>query len=134
MKEIIYQSEEMLIELNDDIKLCEITLKHHEDQLELFKSNLQDFLDLIEQHRVTKNLWNLSNFQIVIDLELQEWIDAIINKKEIELGVEFEAFVMPQDLINQLSIEQTMEEQHGKIIETAFFSDKNEALEWLSSV
>lgn len=131
MNKLIYQSEKMSINFIEEDKICEITLVHNEEQIEEFKDDLQKFLKIVEQIKPIKNVWNLSNFELTINLDLQEWIDTTINQKEIELGVKYEAFIMPENIINQLSIEQTMEEQHGQSIKTKYFSDSNEALEWI---
>lgn len=133
MNETIYESERMVITFDDNHKICEIVLNHNETLLKKFQSDLLTFLDVIKQYKPVKNLWNLTDFAIVIDPEMQEWIDDNINQKEIEIGVRFEAFLMPGDLVEQLSVQQTMEEQYGQSIETQYFSERDTALKWLMS-
>jgi hypothetical protein len=107
-------------------------MKHSESQLVQFKSDLMLFIAYLEKLTdVDKIMWDLTGMELVIDPELQIWIDENINKKEIELGIRKEAFVMPAGFIAQLSVEQTMSEIYGQCINTRYFSSSDEALAWL---
>lgn len=127
----IYHSENLQILWDKTSSLFEIILTHHSHQELELKADLLKFVELVEQYRPTKNLWNLNKFEITIGLELQEWIDFKVNSRELELGVTHEAFLTSDDLIHQISIEQTMDETHGKNIKSKFFSDHGEAVRWL---
>jgi hypothetical protein len=96
-KTIIYEQTEWrvwLFEFSDDAKL-KIELFFLENQIELFKSEIPKFLPFIPLYRISKILWDLRHFQILIEPELQEWIDTYINAAEVQAGIVQEAFVMP---------------------------------------
>lgn len=131
MLENILKTDKMQVSFDKENKYCRIILTHNGDEIDLFKTDLQLFLKQVEKYKPEKNIWDLSKFELIIDIDLQTWIDDNINNKEFLLGVKKEAFVMPQDLITQLSIEQTMEENSGKKIVSKYFDSYDQALKWL---
>jgi hypothetical protein len=129
----IYDSNFLTIFFIENKKLLEIIYKHTEIHEDEFKNELLNFLNLLNEYKAVKTLWDLSMFEFTIDPQLQSWIDENVNKAEFEFGVLKEAFIVPGDFITQLSIEQTMEEPHGQKLTIKYFSKKEDAYNWLFS-
>ncbi|WP_027003590.1 hypothetical protein [Hugenholtzia roseola] len=113
--------------------VLQIELFFLENEVELFQSEMPNFLPFITLYQAKKILWDLRNFQILVEPALQEWIDTHINAAEVEAGIVQEAFLMPPDEIAQIAIEQTMDEAQGQQIKTAFFETEAAAWLWLNS-
>ena len=127
----LLSKERIKISYDSEKSYCVVCLIHHESEIELFKKNLLEFIGSIEIKRPKKVIWDLRKFEVVIDTELQIWIDNNINKKEFELGVRKEAFVLPAEALLELSVEQTMDENYGKSIQAKFFNNYDDAVKWL---
>ncbi len=131
MLEEVLKLDKITVLFSANTQHCVVILLHNEREEDLLKADFMAFLEIAEEYRPTKTLWDLRNFKLVIDLTLQTWIDEYVNQREFELGITKEAFVMPNDMIVELSVEQTMDENFGQNIETALFTDREEALTWL---
>jgi len=132
MPHLIYETQHMKIFLDEEKNFMEIVLLHLFGQVDTLKKDLLKFLEVGKKHGLKKNLWNLINFEIVLAPELQTWIDTNINQVEIEWGVNKEAFVLQDDIIAELGVSQTMEDQsYGLQIQTAVFGSYQQACTWL---
>ncbi|HAS40329.1 MAG TPA: hypothetical protein DCS93_07610 [Microscillaceae bacterium] len=96
-----------------------------------YKSNLEKLVNLIAQHQATKQLVNTLNFEFTIDIELQDWTDEHVNKKNREAGVRKVAFVIAEEIFSQMSIEQAMEPNEGSKMDVRYFTTPQEAQSWL---
>lgn len=97
-----------------------------------YKEELLKLVQLIEEQNATKQLINTLNFQFTIDIELQEWTDEYITKKNKEAGIRKVAFIIAEEIFSQMSIEQTMDGDEGKIMDVRYFTSEQEASEWLA--
>lgn len=131
MMKTIYKSKTTIVKYSKDNNRFELNLSHSHHQINDFKRELQDFIGLVEEYRPVKILWNLQEFDVAIEPSLQAWIDSNINAKEVELGVKKEAFLMPEEFITQISVEQTMDEENAEKIECEFFKHNDDAISWL---
>ena len=132
MPNLIHQTKRMQIFIEESKGFMEIVLWHDFEEIDIFKQDLMEFIGLAADYKIQKNLWNLQKLQIVIEPELQEWIDENINQIELAWGVKKEAFILQNDIIAELSIEQTMQTQpYGEQIDTQLFSDYDRAVIWL---
>ncbi len=68
----------------------------------------------------------------VIPVGLQEWVGQNIASKLIS-QVEKAAFIVPEDIFEEVSIEQTNEEHADTIEKTRYFSSIDDATKWLVS-
>ncbi len=96
-----------------------------------YKSNLEKLVNLIREHKATKQLINALNFEFTIDIELQRWTDEKVNKMNRESGVNKVAFVIAEEIFSQMSIEQTMEFAEGSGMDIRYFTTAPEARQWL---
>lgn len=97
-----------------------------------YKDELLKLVQLIENKQVTKQLINTLDFQFTIDIELQDWTDQVITKRTKEAGVQKAAFIIAEEIFSQMSIEQTMDGDEGKIMDVRYFTSEQEAREWLA--
>lgn len=77
-------------------------------------------------------LHDVMNFNFPITIELQEWVDNEINKYAVSLGTKYIGFVMPADIIVQLSVEQTMDES-DKPLDIRYFDNLEAAKLWITN-
>lgn len=102
---------------------------------EEYKTDQLLFLDLVREHRPKYGLVDTRKFRFTISIELQEWVAKEITGKAVQLGMQKAAFLLPSELIAQISIEQTIDEGalSENVLSTQYFDDKNDAMEWLLS-
>lgn len=132
MKQQIVESKRMDIFFHPMHRMFEIELRHHFEEMNLFKEDMYHFLEMIRQWKPDRNLWDVHNFHIILDEAVQQWLDEHINKKELDEGIRLEAFVVnPTDLITELGVEQVMGEEFGSKIITRMFDNREKAFEWL---
>jgi len=91
----------------------------------------EQYLELIKEHNLTAFFIDTRKFYYTISLEIQGWVGENILSKLPELGVKRLAFLMSEEFIAQLSIEQTMENL-GENCQMRYFDDKEEALIWVA--
>ena len=96
-----------------------------------FKEEISYQAKYAEEYHPTKFLVNSTKLQFSITPQLQDWAQKTVFTRLIEAGVRKTAFVMPEDLVAQLSVEQAMEEEEGLQFVSRYFDNDKEALEWL---
>lgn len=72
---------------------------------------------------------NTKNFLYTISLNMQAWVNSEILPTVLQNGIKRVAFLMSEELIPQISIEQTMEEIESKIV--GYFGEEAQARAWL---
>jgi hypothetical protein len=98
-----------------------------------FKQELLNYLAAVEELKPQKLLSDTANFAFTIPINLQEWANQTIFPSLLAAGLETVAFVVSQEIIAQMSIEQTMEEPEGLKFTTRYFDDYEKAKQWLIS-
>jgi len=133
MKNTIHNTEFIQMVYDPDHHFVIVSLLHNDSDKDIFKADLLTFLHVLKQLNGVKTiLWDLSQMDLVLDIELQTWTDEHINQVEVAYGIKKEVFVLPEELVNQVSVELTMDEQHGQKIETHYFSNREEALKFIT--
>jgi hypothetical protein len=74
----------------------------------------------------------LASKKSIIHPDLQAWVRESIVVPMVDNGAQKLAIIVGEDLIVQLSIEQTMEETES-IFQTRYFSNQESARKWLLS-
>lgn len=107
-------------------------------QAETWKLTNEDFKNIvkiqvehIKTHKPDFLLINIKDFQFAIEPDLQEWTDEQIFPEWIAANVKKVGFVASDDMIAQISVEQTMSEEVGKKVKSKFFHSEEEAKNWL---
>ena len=95
-----------------------------------FKQEMHLFLEMCEKYSPERDLVHLVDMNYPIVPDIQEWVNNEIFPRLL-IVVKRMALVMPSEMVAELAIEQTMEEEEGKKFVSRYFSDENQALEWL---
>lgn len=74
-------------------------------------------------------LLDTTHFLYTISLDMQAWVNSEVIHVILQNGLKRVAFLMSEELIPQISIEQTMEELENKIV--AYFGNEEQARAWL---
>lgn len=100
---------------------------------EEYKIDMLNYLKYVEEYKTRRALIDTKKFGYSINPKEQEWIDNNIAIKANTI-VEKIAFILPTNIFEKVSIEQTMNETKGKEYKyIKYFSTKDEALNWLTS-
>ena len=126
---VVYEDEYLTITHHEDLDLLE-AVQRMEDE-DVFRRSLLKSLEVIEQCNPDKMLWDLREFKLVVDPDFERWIDENVTAREVELGIVKEAFVMASDFNIALGIEETMDNEYGSQLATAYFLTREQAMDWL---
>jgi hypothetical protein len=107
---------------------------------EEFYDELRQALDFAQRHRPGKWLTDMRDFQFPINPTTQQWMAEVFHPSMVAAGVRRFAFVLPQELIAQLSFEQVVDEVHeahgtgqpGQF-PMRYFTSPEAALGWLQA-
>lgn len=112
--------------------------KTTEDMTEAeYRMIMSDILDKFMENLKTKNWsganWLLDNRQFLFTMppKLQEWQAKKIFEPLVESGAKKVAVIMSEDWVTQFAIEQTFDEDGETKMLTQYFSDLDQANEWL---
>lgn len=100
---------------------------------EEYKREVLNYLEKMLEYKPKKTIPDVRDLSFVVSIELQEWVAREIFPPLIEMGLSKVAYVMAQDLVTQLSIEQAMDEGDGSKFTTCYFGSKEEARNWILS-
>ncbi len=96
-----------------------------------FMTHLEAFADLFSQHKVRGFYVDTRQYHAIMSVEIQAWHDEHIIPKYIQGGVEKIAFVMTEDFIPALTIEQAFDEPKAQVLQTRFFKEEAQAKQWI---
>lgn len=134
----------ILLEKNDYLNIYEITEKkilklvwkesseelNHE--LDKYKKFVLMWANIVENYKPTGILVNTLLHFVTIPVDMQTWFAAEIFPKYTSSKMTKLAFIVSQDFMSQLSIEQAMDEDDNLSFVTHYFTNETEALSWLS--
>lgn len=132
----IYESEFLRLDFFKENQLIEMNwLVGTETMLkEGYKQEFMNYLDLVLDLHPQKIIADTQNMMFPISVELQEWTNKVVFPPVLKMGLNKAAFVISSDIMNHLSIEQTMEEVEGMKFLTRYFDNKADAKEWILSL
>jgi len=126
---VVYENEYMTITHHEDLDLLE-AVQRMEDE-DVFRREVFNFIDVMEQCNPDRVLWDLREFKLVVDPDFERWIDVNLTGREVEFGIVKEAFVMPSDFNIEHGIEETLDNEYGSQLNTAYFYTREQAMGWL---
>ena len=96
-----------------------------------FKTSIQQIWNAVKHYRPVGFLGDTRFFSYVVTIDLQQWYGQNIGDT---FGTHTKriAMLVTSELIAQLSIEQTIEEDHSTVI-TQYFDNEDRATKWLLS-
>jgi len=126
---VVYDNEYMTITHHEDLDLLEVVLRMADEGV--VKRELFKFLEVMEQCNPDKMLWDMRELKFVVYPDFERWIDENINAREVEFGIENEAFVMPSDFNIEHGVAEAMDNEYGSQLNTAYFLTREQAMDWL---
>ena len=99
-----------------------------------FKKTIVNYMELVNLHTIQKSLINTKKFNFLIDPKVQEWQNTEVFSK-INKAVERIGFIVPDNIFEQVAIEQVMDESDAvkNHNEVKYFTTEVEARTWLLS-
>ena len=97
---------------------------------EQYKQEMIQYRDMVEKYEAPKALITLVEFYFPSAPDIQTWVDnnvMIVTKKYIKKA----AFVMPKELVAQLSVEQINQGENTPQEAIKYFDNNTTALSWL---
>lgn len=128
----IYKSEFLKIEKPEESFGLYAWLKQTETMTEdEYHAQNGAILEFTKEHSITKHLLDARDFNFPITAEIQERVKERFFAKIIALGEQKVAFLVPEDIFAQVSLEQVMEEETTGTLTTRYFDDFDDAKAWL---
>lgn len=110
------------------------TNENREMTTEQYKTDMLNFLKLVQIYKPKNALVDSFHLNYLINPEVQRWVDKEIGSKATRY-LRNVAFILPDNIFQQVSIEQTMQEQAGQYYANIqYFNNKEEALNWLLNI
>ncbi len=102
-----------------------------------YYENLTAVIDLLREHRPKLWLGDTRQLNFTIGPELQDWNANVLNPEILAVGLEKMALVLPEELIANLSVQQSVEEMEvkntkGGQFTTRYFDNRQDALAWVA--
>ncbi len=127
------KNEYQLVTYEKENKLLKQVYKKNTTNLNDKKYQKQEllFAEEVKKYSPCCLLIDFRDFNYPIIPEIQDWIVHEIFPVYVKAGVKKMALLESAEMIAQLSIEQTVDEDDEKEIEIEYFSNENQAREWL---
>lgn len=132
----VYKSKYLSLEFFTETQVIEWTWFPTSSEMKKteYQQETLNYVDIVLKYKPKKVLGDIRNMFFPIGPELQEWTNQTIFPPILEIGLKTVAFVASEEIITQLSTQQTMEEEEGSKFTTRYFNTKEEAKEWLLSI
>lgn len=98
-----------------------------------YKKELLNYLDKVVKFHPQKVIVYTKNMFFLITPELQEWTGQTTFPVALEVGLNKSASVVNQEIMKQVSIEQTTDKNEGDKFLNRYFEDEEKAKEWILS-
>lgn len=136
MNNNVYDSKYMFVEVDTQHRLIYHYWKANSKYMDdaIYKEEILHLVPIIAQFKPTKYLLNSAQFVFTISPETQAWTNKNIIAVNFAAGITYSAMVVPQDFFALVSVEQTMDDFEKKDFKNRFFTDENEAKQWLMSL
>ncbi|OJJ18467.1 hypothetical protein BKI52_22900 [marine bacterium AO1-C] len=96
-----------------------------------YLEELKVIIKYTREYQPKVGLGDLRDFQFIITPDLQEWIDEHLYPITQEIKLQKHAVLLPPEFVVQLSVKQALEINPNKVFETRFFTNEQEARQWL---
>lgn len=127
----LHQSEFSSVNFDEENQCIEQLWANVETQEEDYRQEQLAFFEGVKAHHPTKAFIDTSVFSMIVSPELQVWAGENILRPSVGLGLQKAAFVLPDDLFAEVSIQQALEENEDQAFRVMYFKDKDEAKKWL---
>lgn len=96
-----------------------------------YKELMLKWSEEIDYYKPKYQLVNYLNFYRPIPPEMQLWLNENLIGPAFKAGMKRVAFIISRDFYVQVSLEQTMAEEAGKIFQLKYFDNEKDAENWL---
>lgn len=129
----LFQNEFMKLNYYAEISTLEQEFLPRSEELfdRFYKEQMLIFLKRVEEHLPKQLIINILKGGPTMNPEIQQWMQDNVYNHLFDLGVKRKAYILGEELVAQLSIKQTAEEDPNQKFEYSYFSDHAKALEWL---
>jgi hypothetical protein len=136
MKNLVHESKYFHVWAHDDKALVEYLFNASTAFMkpQEYIDELKVFIEVVRKHKPKAVIGDMKEFAFPITPDIQEWVDKNLFTVYGEIDFKKIAILFSEEMIAQLSIEQTMEESSVATFQTAFYSTYEEAAEWVSDV
>ena len=130
---ILQDNEFAIVEFEPEKSLMKRIWKDYKTELtdELFKKEMLQQAEFYRQYKPKLMLIDARNLKYYIDHDTQLWINQNAVMPLIQGGCKKLAMVLPPEVIAKISLQQTMSESVAQNLETKYFEDPEDALNWL---
>ncbi len=129
----LHNTEYFVVNFDDKNELFHYVFHNTTEEMtaEEYIAELQVFIDLVKEHKPKRVLGNMLDFGFSIDPDIQEWVNHNLFEVYRQINFKKIAIILSKGIFEQVSIEQTMEEDKSQSFETSYFEDEETALHWL---
>jgi len=126
----IYQHPHYQLMLNEEAKIMEFAWKpaHAEMNYDDFKAACSNYIGFAFEYQIKKLLIDTSSFKFSLPKTFEKWRDNFHLPRFHKLGVTKVAYIAHLDWI-----EQTQNVNNPNGFSTYYFSNKNQAIDWLNA-
>lgn len=129
----LYESRYMNLKFNEQKNIIEETWHSASKEMteEEFKDEILKTLKYMNENRPKFYLVNSKDLKFAIAPKVQEWMHQNFIIPFVKIGVKKAAFVISEELVTEMSVEQTTEEDKEGKFKRQFFNNYEKALKWL---
>lgn len=129
----VYESNYWIIYFEDDNKLIRTVWNENSAKLtkDLYQKEMSEYAAQVEKNKPSRLMVDSQKFFFPITPDLQEWTNNQIFPRVLAAGLRKVAIILTPDIISQMSLEQTMEEDTGLQFQTKYFDSEEESRKWL---
>jgi len=128
----VFECNTLLIDFfKDDNFLLVKRQDSNKTDIDEYKKQIREWRLIIEKYRPEKQLVDYSEYSFPITPELQQFTNENLLKPAYGAGIRKVAFLIAHDLFAQMSVEQIMKQDTGKIFEIRYFDNFEKAKDWL---
>lgn len=133
--QLIKQLEYLNVFFDQDSQVLKTTWNQHNAQMldADIKATILACVDLIKTLKPVYFLANDLNRAFAYPVDTQKWVAMTLAQACIEVELKKYAILLPDELIAQLSTEQTVEEAGQLPFEIQYFDNEEKALEWINT-
>jgi hypothetical protein len=131
----VYKSDYQLIHVDVEKKLLKKEWYATTDTMKTpaFMREVEKIAELAEKYSVEKFHDDTTLFAYPIAPDVQTWVNEEIFPRFIKAGLKKYAIIVSKEMIAQLSIEQTMEENNASSFQVKYFDNPTKAQHWLEA-
>lgn len=132
MRNLIHQSPFLSTYFLPEENILKLVFSHKTTEMSPadFRQEMHLWCEQLETYHTPGNIVDTRKFGFAISPELQQWYNAEINPRSYAAGLRKMAFIVPENVVSEFSIEQIFSEQ--SLIIFNFFQNLHQAQSWLS--